>query len=168
MKINGYDEFCFAGGSYYDRRYFEPVHFSDDLDFNKPAGGLWLCPYLGNNYPSDWVGFVEDNCMARDVSNITVFKLKDDAKILILKDPYEFEKEHGKFIDYRAGRLARSNIKFDEMKKEYDAFFVDGSIVKLLSGTSCAFGPVRLYGWDVETLYVMNPDILIETGSFIL
>ena len=168
MKIKDYDEFCFAGDSYYDRKYFDQVHFSDEFDFSKPTGGLWLCPYLGNDNPSEWTDFVEENKMTKDISHITVFKLKEDARILILDDPYEFEREYGEFIDYREGRLARSNIKFDEVKKEYDAFFVDGSVVTLLSGVSCAFTPVRLYGWDVESLYIMNPDILIETGRFIL
>ena len=171
MRIKNYGEFCFAGDSYYDRKYFETVNFSDDLDTSKPIGGLWLCPYLSNKHPSEWIDFVEENGtdpMMKDISHITIFGLKDDARVLILDDPHLFEKEYGRFIDRREGRLARSNIKFDEVKKEYDAFFVDGSIVTSLSTTSCAFLPVRLYGWDVETLYVMNPDILIEKDRFIL
>lgn len=166
--INGYDKFCFVGGSYYDRKYFEETKCSDEFDFLKPIGGLWLCPYHNNKNPSAWIDFIKNNDMERDITHITIFELKENSNVLVLDDPYTFEEEYGRFIDYREGRLARSNIKFNEIKNEYDAFFIDGSIVTSVSGSYCASLPVRLYGWDVETLYVMNPDILIEKDRFIL
>ena len=57
-----------------------------------------------------------------------------------------------------------SNIDFEELAKEYDGIMVWIYRSSDIDLTRMSFDGIyyRMYGWDVDTLVVFNPDIIEE------
>ena len=65
--------------------------------------------------------------------------------------------------------MVMNNVKFDKIIQDgYDAFFLDGDISTRVSGVSIFERPVKMFGWDVETLYIINKNILNVVDTFMV
>ena len=173
--INGNYDFVFMRDSFYDDFMFDDVIVEyDHYDgIFKPYGGLWLSPYIsqGYGYVSDWQNFVEDKLPYKDISHCTVFSIKDDANVLILDDPFEFTRNYPLLVTPLipdSPSLVLCNVKFDKIVEYgYDAFYLSDEALEWTNPYSTD-SPIRLFGWDVESLFVINKDVLIEKDRFIL
>ena len=160
MKKSVYRHF---GSSKFDRELFNPIHnrpFS-----NKPFGGLWACPVEDKDI--DW----EEWCRREEFNLESLeehfdFTIKDDSKIMVIKDIKDLDKlprvKNPEFIlEYD---IMNSNIDFEELAKEYDGIMVWIYRSSDIDLTRMSFDGIyyRMYGWDVDTLVVFNPDIIEE------
>ena len=80
--------------------------------------------------------------------------IKDLDKLPRVKNP-EFILEYD---------TMNSNIDFEELAKEYDGIMVWIYRSSDIDLTRMSFDGIyyRMYGWDVDTLVVFNPDIIEE------
>lgn len=117
--------------------------------FTKPFGGLW-----GSRVDSEngWKSCCEEFGLNRNLDEYFIFSLKETSNILTI-DRCE------RLLD-----LPRANdgmklsiytvLDFEELAKEYDAVEV------LISEDGYLYR--ELYGWDCDSILVMNPDIIIQ------
>ena len=174
-NINGHNMFAYIGSRYYDELLFDDP-FVDEIDDFKPMGGLWTSPYVGEVTISDWRSFQRINLSDRleRENHCTLFTIKDDANILILDDDVKFAQMYPQYIkeknaDAMFERMVITNVKYDKIIEDgYDAFFLDGEICTKVSNISIFEMPVKMFGWDVETLYIINKNILKVVDKFII
>lgn len=130
------------------------VKFNENLfadikncDFVKPHGGLWASNV---NAKYGWKDWCKDNNF-RDCleENSFTFKLKDNAKVLIIDDATKLKKLPTIESIYKFSWI---NLDFEKIKQEYDAIEV------LISEDMQLYWD--LYGWDCDSLLVMNKDII--------
>ena len=160
MKKSVYRHF---GSSKFDMEIVNPIHnrpFS-----NKPFGGLWACPVEDKDI--DW----EEWCRREEFNLESLeehfdFTIKDDSKIMVIKDIKNLDKlprvKNPEFIlEYDT---MNTNIDFEELAKKYDGIMVWIYRSSDIDLTRMSFDGIyyRMYGWDVDTLVVFNPDIIEE------
>lgn len=174
-SINGHILFAYTGPLFYDEILFDDAFVDPDDDF-KPMGGLWMSPYLGKIDISEWISFIRCNIPDRveRASHCTLFSIKDDANVLILDNDIAFAKMYPQYIkeknsDRILEAMVMNNVKFDKIIQDgYDAFFLDGDISTRVSEVSIFERPVKMFGWDVETLYIINKNILNVVDTFMV
>ena len=128
---------------------FNPI--KNRLNFAKPSGGLWASPI---NSPFGWRDWCEcESFREYEDDDCFVFSLKDSAKILKIKSKEDFQNlpsinpmllEHG---------AIGIPFNFEEISKEYDTIEIIFSENPSLH--------YYFYGWDCDTLLVMNPKIIV-------
>lgn len=122
----------------------------------KPLGGLWTSP-VDSSY--GWKDWCESNDFSNGDNNLSfTVELKSNAKILVIDDlrtlkllsiSYPFgHRILGEFGEY---------LNFERIAKEYDAIHLTdrGQSETHLST------PVKLYGWDCESVLILNPEVII-------
>lgn len=119
-------------------------------EFVKADGGLWGSRVDSEYSWKDWC--IQENY---DVSNLNTyfeFTLKEDARILVI-DKSEKLKELPKaksMFEHPTVVL----LDFEELSKQYDAIEV------LISKDGQLYWD--LYLWDCDSIFVMNPDVVIQ------
>lgn len=153
------------GHSKFDKSLFCPI--SNREFSNKPYGGLWSCPT--KDVDIDWKTWSEGNDFSLDrLKEHFDFKIKDSAKILEIKDIKDLDKlpriRNERIKTLLEFDRMNSDIDFEELAKDYD-----GIMVWMYRSTDISYETklfdgmyYRLYGWDVDTLVVFNPDIIEE------
>ena len=153
------------GHSKFDKSLFCPI--SNREFSNKPHGGLWSCPT--KDVEIDWKSWSKSNEFALDkLKEHFDFKLKNDAKILKIRDIKDLEKlprvSNERIKDLLEFDRMNSDIDFEKLAEEYDGMLVYMYRSKDLDIKERFFDGIyyKLYGWDVDTLLVFNPDIIEE------
>lgn len=120
-------------------------------ELTKPFGGFWGSRLDTTN---GWKNWCEDTEFETNLNEFFIFTLSDKAKVLIINDCNQLND-----LPKRDGFTSRiwSNIDFEKLSKKYDAIEV------LISQDSQLY--FQLYGWDCDSILVMNPDIVIEEGK---
>ena len=134
------------GHDQFDKNKFEPIKNRPEI--TKPKGGLWASREDSN---SGWRNWCENNEYKIDTNKYFKFRLKDNAKILTLTDKaqlYDLPKAKS-ILPIETFTM----IDFEKLSEEYDAIEVFIS-----SGKGLYFA---LYGWDCDSIVIMNPDIII-------
>ena len=157
---------------------------SDWPRFNKPDGGLWACPI---DSARGWKEFTK-NKPDLNLDNLYAFyfKLSPNAKIYSINTLNDLEKISTKSYKFDNSFDESRRIDFEKLiKNGYDGIYVsenalnnlegerekypekrivDGSLTDLkygeintIPGTN---GLIGLYGWDVESICVFNPDVI--------
>lgn len=142
-------------GGKFDINKFTPIK---NRDFVKPFGGLWGSP-VDSNY--GWREWCKANNFGNDryddESNSFMFKLKPDAKLLYI-DNADMLKElpiiHNEIFDKCCVLL-----DFEKLAENYDAIEVSISSDRQLYWD--------LYGWDVDSILVMNPNAIEVIGDIV-
>ena len=145
---------------HYGHKEFDKDNFNkiqNRRNFNKPYGGLWASAVDAEygwkewNESSDYVNISEENSFK--------FKLSADANILVISSVDDVEKLPLQESDDPIFKLIasmRGGIKpvdFETLKSEgYDA--IDFRVSKNHELYNA------LYGWDCDSILVMNPDII--------
>ena len=131
---------------------FEPVKNSTWL--NKPVGGLWSSPIDAERGWKSWCEGEEFNLESLD-KHFT-FTLKDSARILTIEDvkdlsyiPMLLKKKCNYGPDH-----TEYWPDFEKIAKNYDAILFNVSKDYRLYWA--------LYGWDCDTLLVLNPDVIVK------
>ena len=139
------------GHDSFDKELFNPIKNSSWQ--NKPRGGLWSSPIDSERGWRNWCegeGFRLDK-----LNDHFTFTIKDTARVLRIdnkdnlddipilhKDRSVFPNEYDYYLDFK------------KITKDYDAILFD-----LTSDPRLYWS---MYGWDVDTLLVLNPDIVEE------
>lgn len=153
------------GSQKFDPKAFIPI--SNKMFSNKPSGGLWACPTI--DIDISWDQWSRDNEFCTDkLKEYFDFKLKRGAKILIIKNIKDLNKlprvntKDPEIKSILEMDSLNSNIDFEELSKNYDGIMVWMYRSKDIDTTKRLFDGMyyRMYGWDVDTLLVFNPDIV--------
>ena len=138
------------------------IHYGDDTFriphpivnrqfFTKPRGGLWASRKDGDMTWKDWC---ESEEFHLDRLNMSFeFTLKDDARILTLSDPEQLlDLPKTPYLDPVRWPCECLSVylDFEKLKEQYDAIELTNI---------CGFY-WSLYGWDCNSILIMNPDIV--------
>ena len=122
---------------------------------NKPKGGLWSSPYNKDTI-SGWYQFCKDeNFIKGDNSVGVIFSLKEEARIYTIDTKEDLDNLANKYPIVVKENLRynfMSTIDYTKVSKDYDAIYLTdkGQWATRFSR------PNTLYGWDCETLLVLN------------
>ena len=134
------------GSSKYDADLFRPI--SDEPFRNKPKGGLWTSPIDASFGWNEWT-IAEDFKRSDEY-----FEVDFKGTVLRINSIRDMNKlpwiEHGEmhFITFQAMCVPD--------------FYYDAIHLTEKGETETRFAfPKSLYGWDCETVFVMNPDSIV-------
>lgn len=122
--------------------------------FVKPMGGLWGSPIDSS---LDWTSFVngENFNKQKYIKNSFKFKLNTDS-VLIIDDAHKLDNlphlDTWETICDKPMHSFYDELDFEQLAKSYDAMVV------LISSDYKLYE--RLYGWDVDSVLVFNPDVV--------
>ena len=138
------------GHTKFDKSVFNKIKNVDCS--TKPKGGLWASD-VGAEYGwKEWCN--ENEFRDCDKENSFTFTLSDDAKILYIESVNDLEslpKGKDKFgLNFSSWYL----LDFEKLAETYDAVEVSIS-----SDFDLYY---KLYGWDCDSIVIMNPDIVVE------
>jgi hypothetical protein len=153
------------GRSKFDKSKF--VNIVNRYASNKPYGGLWASPTKDKDI--DWYEWcTSEHFNTHKLKEYFDFTLKDNANILIVKDLKDVDKLPRKIVtdidEIITFDTMNTNIDFEKLTEEYDGIMVymyrsrDIDIERMMYDGMY----YRLYGWDVDTLLVFNPDVVEE------
>lgn len=139
------------------------IHYGDNkFDINKfnkvlnipesikPFGGFW-----GSRENADfgWKEWCTDtNFKFKDLSKNLQFSLSNDARILIMDNANLLDDLPQNKENHILNKLYVT-LDFEELSKQYDAIEI------LISEDERLYE--LLYGWDCDSILVMNPDVII-------
>ena len=135
------------GNNNFDINKFEIIQNRLEMSFEKPDGGLWASPIDSRDNWHDWclnndfhIEKLKDSFTFTLLPNsrvLTIRTIGDITDILNILAVVPLERRKGSHIDFEA-----------LLKLGYDAIEVYIDDVDVY---------YRLYGWDVDSLLVMNP-----------
>ena len=118
----------------------------------KPKGGLWASDVEAEHRWKDWCEAEEFRDCKEE--NSFSFVLSDNAKVLYIESVNDLEslpKGKDKFgLNFSSWYL----LDFEKLAETYDAVEVSIS-----SDFDLYY---KLYGWDCDSIVIMNPDIVVE------
>lgn len=137
------------GHTSFDKSAFEPIKNIPML--TKPNGGFWACK---DDAEASWKEYCDEaTTISIDENNFFCFVLSDDAKVLKI-DSYEILEGLPQFKNSLRSVSQWVFLDFEKLSLEYDAIEV------LISEDHAIYD--ALYGWDVDSILIMNPDIIIS------
>ncbi len=140
-------ELIHYGANKYDPKKFRKV---ENMNFVKPKGGLWTSPVDSEFGWKDWC--VAEDFRSCNKENSFKVRFKDDAKVAII-DTYE-DMDKLPLQDDRFHSILMPN--FESLAIDIDAIWMtaEGQWATRMSH------PKSLYGWDCESVLIMNPDCI--------
>lgn len=151
---------------HYGSDVFHPEYLSRPLNSNhiKPSRGLWASPFASNH---NWYQFcTEEHFQEESLDIYFDFMLKSDAKILRIETVKDLFDTVHKYTGQAMSKLERQIYVPYESEKylyvypdwAYISAIYDGVEVKIGDRWSDFY--FYLYGWDVDTLVVWNPEVV--------
>ena len=147
-------EYIHYGSTAFDPSKFKPI---ENYGWIKPKGGFWASPVdAGENGWKEWCER-EQFRECRDENSFR-FTLSDFARVLHLRhvtDVRNLLKEgiQGSALDCQRGLFGPDFEGI--MRQGYDAIE--------LHITECRALYSAMYGWDVDSILIMNPDIIVPS-----
>lgn len=139
--------------------------------FCKPEGGLWTSPYWrGEKFLSDWhewcteqyfLDYSNQPCSIISFkSDVRIYKIDchDDAVALLANYKYE-----GSFDIPLFGN--QNHLDYKKMSQDFDAIYLTNR-GELDTRWRTRSNEVSLYGWDVETVFIFNPECIEDVQIF--
>jgi hypothetical protein len=135
------------GSNNFNKTLFRPISNRDY--FVKPDGGLWASPVDSTYGWEQWVN--DNNWTDKYGEDRFYFRLKENTRLLYI-DRAEQLSDLPQCIDPSLSYFYRTfcTLDFEKLAQDYDAIEVSISSDEQLY--------YDLYGWDVDSLLVMNPD----------
>lgn len=142
------------GSTAFDPAIFKPIE--NEVCFSKPRGGMWSSRIDAKNGWRQWC--IDEDFRYYDDNDCFRFKLKDNASVLYLTNANQLsDLPH---IE-SSNRYLRGTHYLDFEKLQKLGF--DAIEVTMTNGLYMA-----LYGWDVDSILIMNPDIVVPIKEAIL
>ena len=138
---------------HYGHKHFKPELFCPILNegrFTKPLGGLWGSPVDASFGWKDWNR--DSRFVICNEENSFTFTLKEGARILFIADD-DFLKGLPQ-LECEPTLSMWCTLDFEKLAEEYDAIELDLSADGRLYWS--------LYGWDCDSILVMNPNVVVE------
>ena len=142
------------GSNEFNPLYFTPIR--NRLLFNKPEGGLWASPCNSEWSWYEWCKSEGFNLEKLD--RYFVFSIKKQSKFLVIKSHNDLVKlkENELCLDYSSTYPFTKNDFYLNFEKIVDLGY-DAILVYIRDLTIY----MDLYGWDCDSLLVLNPDCII-------
>lgn len=133
------------GSDHFDKTLFNPI---TNVMGNKPFGGLWACDATTD----DWYTFCKINDLSVDKLKYHFdFTISPDAKYLVI--------DHDKVSKFlptvHYDLLDEYFLDFEYLAKNYDV---------IIYNMGYSLHP-DFYGWDVNSILVMNPNVIEEVDN---
>ena len=126
----------------------------DNYYLNKPPYGLWGSPVCTDLSWRDWCEGEEFHLDS--LNSHFIFSVKDTAKILTVKkdkDIWKYLKQYPK--------MHSSYLDFNVIMKEYDGM----ELIHADNYWELHTNPGRFNMWDVDSIVIWNPNVIIENGE---
>lgn len=129
---------------------------------NKPFGGLWASPYIEHGqYKSAWDKWCTYEMPNRVKNYGVLFELKEDSKIYTIDSADDLKELLSKYENKQSllyGTITSfAIIDFEALAKDYDGVFLTNK-----GQCDTRFSQPSLYGWDVESLVLLNKDCILH------
>ena len=128
-----------------------------------PTGGFWSCKYDKFKI-SEWFNYILDSndlINSKKVNEAIIFKLKDNAKILIINDYNDLKQVINNYPSYHHLlnfytdiSSKEESINFELLNKDYDGIYVNYEYFKHNNNT------IIFNSWAVNTLLLFNLDAI--------
>lgn len=142
------------GSTSYDLSKVEPIKNDNRC---KPKGGLWISPVNSNWGWKDWCE--SKNFRDCDLANSFQLKLKSTANVFVI-DSYS-DLKNAPLIDLKIGEhYHKQYLDFELLAKTYDAIW----LTEKVQNETHLSRPLSLYGWDCESVLIMNPNCCCEVS----
>ena len=143
------------GSEKFHREYFCKI--GNMLSSVKPNGGLWACDVDSEN---SWKDFCDRSSFRKcEEKNSFTFSLSNDARILTINSLEDMEClqkiKHDTELCFC--NLSWICLDFEKIAEDYDVLEVNISHDYRLY--------YKLYGWDCDSILVMNPDVIVEEND---
>ena len=139
-------KFIHYGSNNFEIDRFEKIKNRHDMSFEKPDGGLWASPINSRDNWHDWC--LNNDFHTEKLKDSFIFTLLPNSRVLTIKTVQDITNILNMLTAVPLGRKRR-HIDFEELLKlGYDAIEVYIDDVDVY---------YRLYGWDVDSLLVLNP-----------
>ena len=140
------DKYIHYGHKHFDINLFCPI--SNREIFTKPFGGLWASRADAKYGWKEW----NDDEQFRECNeeNSFIFQLSDTARILTINSSDDLKK----LTKTYRGFFVPCCLDFEQLSQKYDAIEVNISSDRRLYWD--------LYGWDCDSILVMNPEVIRE------
>jgi hypothetical protein len=139
---------------------FKPIELNDErikwwsYMHNKPHGGLWGSPV---DCEFGWGDFCNrDGFRLKTLSKHFLFKISSDAKICIIDNKDDLLK-----YSFFNKRLQQYVLDFLYITSHFDGIFVTENAIKKLKYGDYHERLNGLDSWDVESICIFNPDVII-------
>jgi hypothetical protein len=126
-------------------------------NWTKPKGGLWTSPIDSKWGWKDWCK--SEDFRECDESNSFRLIFNIDAKILIIDSFKDLIKLP--MCVFLCGSYQKEFPDFEFLATQYDAIWLTE---KGLNETHLSH-PINLYGWDCESVLILNPHCVTECGG---
>ena len=156
QKQTSSEIYVFCGSDHFDRSIFMPVT-NEPYPWIKPRGGMWSSPVNSDNTWEDWCQ--ENSFRLRKLDRQFRFVLAEGSRVLRIesnKDLDELYSQGYKRSDFDKHQYLRDDMYYLDFEKIL-ANGYDAIQVTITNETYWS-----LYGWDCDTLLVLNPDCVIE------
>jgi len=140
------------GATTFDPSLFEEIS-NREMTRNKPKGGLWTSPVDSEYGWKEWCKDENFRDCSKDESFI--ISLKEDTHILEINNRIDLE-EFEWIINAEWDWL--NGIDFEELKSRYDAVHLTDTGQWATRG----YGEKNLYGWDCESVLILNKECINE------
>ena len=135
---------------YGSNKFKTPDSILNQAVFTKPSGGLWASRKGDANGWKNWC--IKEDFLVYSLNKSFEFTLKDNARVLKLENrgqlvnlPRTIDNKYDETDPYDTCYL-----DFEELSKDYDA-------IELMDIYEFYFA---LYGWDCNSILIMNPDVI--------
>lgn len=144
-RYNEMNQYIHYGHKTFDKTHFYPI--KNIKGFTKPAGGLWASKI---NAPYGWKAWYDNNNYGECIEdNSFKFTFSANARILRINNCKELENLPK--VDSIFNLSSWIFLDFEKLALYYDAIEIN---ISSDSNLYC------LYGWDCDSLLIMNPDII--------
>jgi len=140
------------GSTNFNKQLFTPIKNHEFL--SKPKGGLWGSPIEANFGWKEWCE--AENFRACNIENSFKFILKADANILVINSVSDLDPLPKIKPNFPVNWICLDFEKLIEMR-------TDAVQLNLSNDTSNSWSETlyfKLYGWDCDSIIIMNPDII--------
>lgn len=118
----------------------------------KPIGGLWCSP-VGDEFYS-WLEWCKDNEYPCIVNLALKFQLPNTARVLTVETDEDYDLLFANYGNVTLSFSPFKMIDWIKVAQDYDSVYV------LISKNRSLYW--KLYGWDCDTLWICNPQIMRE------
>lgn len=123
---------------------------------NKPKGGFWASPI---DAPFGWRNWCEEEAERCDDTNKFVFQIKDNANVIHIRNFTDLEK-----IPRRKSIIC--GVVYPDFEKMIEEGIDAIELHLTCNGNRDSDLYFALYGWDCDSILIMNPEIILCDSDF--
>jgi hypothetical protein len=166
--------FVHYGSNHFDPHKFDDVKNLSSWFYHKPHGGLWGTPSSGKTGWKEWC--IEENYRVDQLSESFRFRIRKGSNVLVVHKKSDLAPfiivEGGCYFNDLIG-VKCDRIDFESVKQHYDAIVaIKSNFDEDLFGYketpskktkgSYDWQPQILYGWDCDSILVLNRGCVVE------